>query len=381
MPFAILVVDDEPDLEVLIRQRFRKRIRAEEWTFHFAQNGFEAMEVLQNEPQIQLVLTDINMPGMDGLTLLDRLHGMDRLLKAVVVSAYGDMSNIRVAMNRGAYDFVTKPVDFDDLERTIDKGVRELLVYGEALNAQRELLGLQKELSVARRIQRAFLPADRFEHARYTVHAFLEPAREVGGDFFDYFPLGDDRLGLVVGDVSGKGVSAALFMAITRTLIQAVAMQGGAPGQMLERVNAMLYPQSLSEMFVTAVLAVIDLRDGTVTYVTAGHHAPCLVNAAGEATMLPRTQGIGLCMLRTFTYAEATVRLAPGDTFFCYTDGVTEASDPAGAFFEEARLMPSLGRQGGGEAIVASVRGALAAFTAGHPSFDDVTALAVTYRG
>lgn len=383
MPFDILVVDDEPDLESLIRQRFRKRIRAEEWTFHFAQNGFEALDVLQEQPQIQLILTDINMPGMDGLTLLDRLQGMDRLLKTIVVSAYGDMSNIRVAMNRGAYDFVTKPVDFDDLERTIDKGVRELQVYGDALNDQRALVDLQKELSVARRIQKAFLPAETWEDDHVSIHAFLEPAREVGGDFYDFFRIGDDRMGLVIGDVSGKGVSAALFMAITRTLIQAVSMHVDTPGAIAERVNRMLYPQSLSEVFVTAVIGILELSSGQFTYVTAGHPAPCLVTAAGAVTTLERTRGVGLCMVRSFTFAEASVRLTPGDTLFLYTDGITEAVGEGGAFFEEERLMASLGRSGraGAGPILHDVRDDVMAFTAGQPQFDDLTALAATYRG
>jgi len=381
MPFDILVVDDEPDLELLIRQRFRKRIRAEEWAFHFAQNGFQALDVLQEQPQIQLILTDINMPGMDGLTLLDRLQGMDRLLKAVVVSAYGDMSNIRVAMNRGAYDFVTKPVDFDDLERTIDKGVRELRVVGEALNDQRALLDLQKELSVARRIQRAFLPAETLETEQISMHAFLEPAREVGGDFYDFFKIGDDRMGVVIGDVSGKGVSAALFMAITRTLVQAVAMHVDAPGDIAERVNRMLYPQSLSEVFVTAVIGILELSSGQFTYVTAGHPAPCLVTADGGVSTLERTRGVGLCMVSSFTFAEAAVRLAPGDTLFLYTDGITEAVGEKGAFFEEVRLMASLGSRGGAEAILRGVREAVSTFTAGQAQFDDLTALALTYRG
>ena len=113
MSVEILVVDDEPDLALLIRQKFRKRIRSDKWKFHFAQNGIEALDVIDKEPDIAIVLTDINMPEMDGLTLLEHLSRTDRLLKAVVVSAYGDMNNIRTAMNRGAFDFITKPVDFN----------------------------------------------------------------------------------------------------------------------------------------------------------------------------------------------------------------------------------------------------------------------------
>jgi sigma-B regulation protein RsbU (phosphoserine phosphatase) len=381
MPFDILVVDDEPDFELLVRQRFRKRIRSEEWAFHFAQNGLEALDVLHDQPRIQLVLTDINMPKMDGLSLLDRLHGLDRLLRAVVVSAYGDMSNIRIAMNRGAFDFVTKPVDFDDLERTIEKGIRELKVYHEAMAAQAELLELQKELSVARRIQRAFLPAESYEDEHVSIHAFLEPAKEVGGDFYDFFFIDPDHLGLVVGDVSGKGISAAMFMATTRTLIQAVSMHDAGPGLVLERVNRLLYPRSLAEVFVTAVYGVLELSTGTLTYVTAGHPPPFRIAADGRVQPLDRTRGLGLCLVPAFTYVDAVVTLTPGETLFFYTDGLTESVGAEGAVFDDARLTASLGRSSSSSAILQDVRQDLCGQQEGSAPFDDLTAMAVTYRG
>lgn len=117
----ILVVDDEADLEILVKQKFRKKIRENIYEFVFAQNGAEALDRITEHPDVSVVLSDINMPVMDGLTLLSHLPEANPVLKAVVVSAYGDMQNIRTAMNRGAFDFVTKPVDFDDLELTIEK--------------------------------------------------------------------------------------------------------------------------------------------------------------------------------------------------------------------------------------------------------------------
>ena len=122
----ILAVDDEPDFELLIRQRFRRQIRAEEFTFRFAHHGEEALEALAAEPDIELMLLDINMPVMDGLTLLAELRERQLGVRAIIVSAYGDMANIRTAMNRGAFDFVTKPVDLNDLEITIRKTLDEI---------------------------------------------------------------------------------------------------------------------------------------------------------------------------------------------------------------------------------------------------------------
>ena len=138
MSTKILVVDDEPDLELLITQRFRKHIRDGRFTFVFAHNGLEALARLEENPNVDLILSDINMPEMDGLTLLTRLPQTPNQLKAVMVSAYGDLQNIRTAMNRGAFDFLTKPIDFADLEATIEKTVRHIDMLREVRRRQME---------------------------------------------------------------------------------------------------------------------------------------------------------------------------------------------------------------------------------------------------
>jgi adenylate cyclase len=134
----ILVVDDETDLEILIKQKFRKQIRDGLYEFVFAINGNHALEQLQEHSDVDVVLSDINMPEMDGLTLLSRLNEKHSILKSVIISAYGDMENIRMAMNRGAFDFITKPVDFGDLELTIEKTIRHVTQMRETLKAIKE---------------------------------------------------------------------------------------------------------------------------------------------------------------------------------------------------------------------------------------------------
>jgi adenylate cyclase len=134
----ILVVDDEADLEVLIKQKFRQKIREHQYEFVFAINGLKALEQLENHPDVDLVLSDINMPEMDGLTLLSRINEKNSLTKAVIVSAYGDMENIRIAMNRGAFDFITKPVNFEDLELTIEKTLKHVRQMQETMRAIKE---------------------------------------------------------------------------------------------------------------------------------------------------------------------------------------------------------------------------------------------------
>src|SRR5664279_3947550 len=146
----ILVVDDEPDLEHLILQKFRKKIGANEYSFVFAKNGAEALDVISNSSSVNLILTDINMPLMDGLTLLTKINELNnKLLKLVIVSAYGDMENIRTAMNRGAYDFITKPIDLRDLEITVEKSLKEIEHYKTVLSASDKLFTLKKELDIA----------------------------------------------------------------------------------------------------------------------------------------------------------------------------------------------------------------------------------------
>ena len=228
--YRILVVDDEPDLEPLMLQRMRRDIRSGRYKFVFAQNGVEALEKLRQENDIDMVLSDINMPQMDGLTLLEQIPKVDPNIRSVIISAYGDMKNIRRAMNRGAFDFVTKPVDFEDLKVTIDRTLRNMAEWREALQSRDRLVALQNELDVARGMQQSILPTRFPKDPSYAVYGKMQPARNVGGDFFDVMYLNDGRVGLAVADVSDKGVPAALFMMSSRTLLKGAAIGVGLPG-------------------------------------------------------------------------------------------------------------------------------------------------------
>ena len=159
-PAKILVVDDEPDLEPLMLQRMRRHIRTGTYEFLFACNGADALSRLEEDPDIEIVLSDINMPEMDGLAMLEQIPRINPNVRAVVVSAYGDMKNIRTAMNRGAFDFVTKPVDFRDLQITIERTLAHTRQWREALSYRDKLVSIQNELEVASNIQRSILPSD-----------------------------------------------------------------------------------------------------------------------------------------------------------------------------------------------------------------------------
>lgn len=385
LPFKILVVDDEPDLEVLIRQKFRRQIRAGEMMFSFAHNGVEALEILHQDGQIEMVLTDINMPVMDGLTLLGRIGDLDRMLKTVVVSAYGDMDNIRAAMNRGAYDFLTKPIDLNDLELTIGKTKQRIDVLRESEREHRLLVDIQNELNVATRIQRSILPCDfpPFPGIEgFELYAEMIPAKEVGGDFYDFFLLDENRLALAIGDVSGKGVPAAIFMAVTRTLLKSVALTGVQAGECLKQVNRMLSLENTSYMFVTLYYAILNIVTGEYQFSNAGHNLPYIISADGSARELPAAAGIVLGIDEIHEYQTETISLMPGDIIFLFTDGITESFNEAKEMYGDERLQRCLEHTGisGPKELIRKVVREVSVHAGEEPQSDDLTMLAAKYH-
>ena len=315
--FHILVVDDEPDLEPLIKQRMRPHIRAGQYSFLFAGDGNEAVDILSRDGRIDLVVTDINMPGMDGLTLLSRISAIDPDIKSIVVSAYGDMGNIRTAMNRGAFDFVTKPLDFRDFEVTIERTQAHIAQWKEALQSRDRLIALQNQLDLANSMQQAILPVDFPSGGDFDVHGSMAPAQNVGGDFFDVVTLEHGRIGLAVADVSDKGIPAALFMMSSRTLLKGAAIGQGEPDRVLTEVNSILQEDNRNDMFVTVLYVVYDPKTGSMTYANGGHCASLVVHDDGSCTELPGTGGIALGITTDFEYAQKDAVLKPGKRWSC----------------------------------------------------------------
>jgi sigma-B regulation protein RsbU (phosphoserine phosphatase) len=382
-PVRVLVVDDEPDIETLIRRRF-KRANGH-FQFEFARNGKEALERVSADPSLDLVVTDINMPVMDGLALLGQLGALDgRIIRTVILSAYGDMQNIRTAMNRGAFDFLIKPLDFADFESTLERTRDAVDTARQAAAARSQLESIQQELEVAARIQASILPRE-FCPGRedFSIYAQMTPAREVGGDFYDFFFIDEKRLGFVIGDVSGKGVPAALFMAVSRTLLQAIGLQGVAPAQCLAYANEVLGRQGEPGVYVTVFYAILHTDTGLVEYGLGGHNPPYRITVAGEFSAIDEPGGVVVGLLPDSTYETGQMQLSPGDMIFLFTDGVTEAMNPEQKFFTERRLREALGRCGGCEPkdAVTTVLGSVTEFTAGAPQSDDITAMAVKWNG
>ena len=337
-PSKILVVDDEEDIQPLFLQRMRRDIRAGRYEFVFAGTGVEALERLNADPTIDMVVTDINMPEMDGLTLLDQIPSVDPNIRSIIISAYGDMKNIRMAMNRGAFDFVTKPLDFADLQVTIDRTLRHMVEWRDALSSRDKLVALQNELDIANQMQQSILPTVFPQSPEYGVFASMEPARNVGGDFYDVIRLDDGRIGLAVADVSDKGVPAALMMMSSRTLLKGAAIGNLEPGKVLQEVNDLLNNENEAAMFVTVFYVVYDPATGEFTYANGGHNPPLVIHADGSSDLLPLTNGIALGVAPGIEYEQKTVVLAPGDTALLYTDGVTEAMNRDDEEFGVERL-------------------------------------------
>ena len=375
--YKILVVDDEPDLEPLLLQRMRRAIRAGRYEFVFAGNGLEALQKLDQDEEIDMVLSDINMPQMDGLTLLEQIPDVNPNIRSVIISAYGDMKNIRTAMNRGAFDFVTKPIDFKDLQVTIDRTLTHVEELRDALMARDKLVTLQNELDVASNIQQSILPTELPREVDYQMFGSMKSARNVGGDFFDVVRLPDRRVGLAIADVSDKGVPAALFMMSTRTLLKGAAIGAMNPGDVMETVNQLLCEDNEAAMFVTLLYAVYDPETGRLTYSNGGHNPPLIVHKDNTSTLLPPTEGLALGLLPDYEYQQKTVTVEPGETLVLYTDGVTEAMNADEEEFGVDRLQDILAKSHPHEAhaITQLIFDAVDEFAGDTPQSDDVTCL------
>ena len=384
MPIKILSVDDENDLELLLTQYFRRKIRKGEYDFHFAHNGLEALTMLLKEKDFDIILSDINMPEMDGLTLLTKINEMQNpALKCIMVSAYGDMGNIRQAMNNGAFDFATKPIDLDDLSVTIEKAIEHIQYIKTMQKEHNELTGIKGDLAVAREIQQAILPRIFPPFPEEAVHmdiaASMNAAKDVGGDFYDFFRIDDDRIGFTIADVSGKGVPAAIFMAVCRTLIRATGIRGVSPSECITYSNDLLSQESVNYMFVTIFYGIYNIRTGEVTYTNAGHNPPYLMKANGTVEILPMSKDIVAGAINGFQFSEETFQLERGDTLLLFTDGVTEAIDPDENEYDNERLKKLLQQCGklSCQEIVDAVKADVKAFAGNAEQSDDITLMAM----
>jgi phosphoserine phosphatase RsbU/P len=369
----VLIVDDvKTNIDILV-QALR-----DEYKLSVALDGAAALRSIEKNPP-DLVLLDIVMPGIDGYEVCRQLRAQEQTseLPVMFLSALEDVKDKAHGFEVGGNDYLTKP--FEVLE--VKARVRSLLKAKAYADAIREAMA--RDLRIAREIQMGILPADLAAATKGTgldVHAIIEPAREVGGDLYEVLRASNDRVVVALGDVSGKGIPAALFMAVAVTVLRTLARQIPEPDEILQRLNDELAEQNPRGMFVTLQCLVFDLAQGRVSCAGAGHHQLAIVSPGRPPRLVCPSSGRPAGLMAFNPIERETFPLEAGDTFVLFSDGVSEAMNTAEDFYGEERLMAVLSASAGSaadtvERVIADVR----AFSAGAKQSDDITVLAARY--
>jgi phosphoserine phosphatase RsbU/P len=367
----ILIVDDVPaNVDVLVqalRGEYQLSVAIDGTT------GLRTAEKLLPD----LVLLDIVMPGIDGYEVCRRLRASPRTreIPVMFLSSLEDAQDKAKGFEVGGNDYLSKPFAVVEVKAR----VRSLLRAKAYVDGVKEKIAY--ELRIAREIQMGILPPDISGATTGTgieAYAILHPAQEVGGDLYEALRMPDGNLLAVIGDVSGKGITAALFMAVTITLVRAMASNAPRPEEILRRINDGLASHNPHTMFVTLLCAIYDVRTGRLEYASAGH-PPAVLIREGKAQFLPVKPGMMAGIMAGLSAPSQSVQLQSGDLVVFYTDGVTEAFNAAGELYGESRLLEELALQSGQtaaattDALLSSVR----AHAGEHPQSDDITILAL----
>jgi sigma-B regulation protein RsbU (phosphoserine phosphatase) len=382
---ALLVVDDNEDNRYTLGQRLK---RIGYTNVAFATNGREALDALRSR-EFDLMLLDVMMPEMNGYEVLEQLRADERLrhLPVVMISAVDQIESVIRCIELGAEDYLQKPFNPTLLKARVGASLDKKRLRDEVVT---HLERVEADLRRAREIQLEMVPAEfpaAPPPAHLDVHAALHPAREIGGDLYDYFYSDPETLCIAIADVAGKGTPAALFMARTKTLVRMVATllpgagssQRPRPDEVVARVNSELCRDNASLMFVTLFFGMLDLPSRTLTYCNAGHNPPYLMGAGGSVVAFHEGRGQPLGIRADARCSSASRPLAPGDCLYLFTDGITEATDGEGRLFEEHRLEAHLKEMSGApvrevvERSIARVR----EFAGNTPQSDDIAAMAI----
>lgn len=296
---------------------------------------------------------------------------------------YGEYS---YRMNHGAFDFATKPIDMEDLERTIEKAVEQISFIKEAQKEHHQLEEIQYDLNVAREIQQSILPKQ-FppfpQYKQFDLYATMSAAKAVGGDFYDFFLVDDNHLGFTIADVSDKGIPAAIFMAISRTVIRATALRQLSPAVCMKESNDLLCRESVNGMFVTTFYAILNIHTGDVVYCNGGHNRPVWIRKNDKVSLLPMTGGMALGVVPGLAYKEQSLKLEAGDSLFLYTDGISEAMNLRNEQYGDIRLVEACSsvKNQSPKSMIEGISESVHSFVNGATQSDDITMLALTYKG
>jgi phosphoserine phosphatase RsbU/P len=361
-----LVADDDESLQGLLG----RYLEAEGLTVSTARTGREAIARIREAPP-DLVFLDVEMPGKTGLDVLAAMREQRLDAAVIITTAYGSEEIVAEALRRGADDYLSKPFDHSDVQTVLDRTTARLLLRRQNAALRERIADHQRQLEdeVARAVQvvAELMPSSPPAIDGFDLAAACISAREVGGDFYDWERLPSGTLSLTVGDVMGKGLSAALLMATARAVVRALVPDRG-PGDILQRTAAALDGDlGRSGAFVTLFHAQIDIQSGCTRYVDAGHGYVLLRRANGAIEEL-KPWGLPLGVDARERYQEGSVVLDPGDTLLIYSDGLTEARPDL--FADRAAVASFIGGEGDAASIVRDV---LAAVEEVRPLPDDLT--------
>ncbi len=376
----ILVVDDEPDLEQLVKQKFRKEIKDEIYNFTFAENGVQALEKLNQNNGIELVLTDINMPEMDGLTLLSEMQNLNNpLLRSVIVSAYGDLANIRTAMNRGAYDFVIKPIDLKDLEITITKALADLTTLKEAFKSREDLIIVQKELEEARQLQLSMLPKELPIIDNLDIAVYMKTATEVGGDYYDFSHLEDGSLNIAIGDATGHGMNAGIMVSIMKALFTSDSISMKI-SEFFSSSNKAIKRMNLGRMMMA--FAMLNVKDNKLRLVNAGMPPVLIYRKKNQTIEEIFMKEMPLGAMNNFPYTLKESHLEQGDTILLLSDGLPELTNSSSEMYGYDRTKTEFHSVGEKELeeIVAHLKNSASQWVNGKAPDDDVTFVVIKVK-
>ncbi|MFC1673865.1 PP2C family protein-serine/threonine phosphatase [Pseudomonadota bacterium] len=374
-----LIIDDDPEFEAHIRAHFGTHENVDNNDFVFARDKAQALSMMEELDDIDIAAVSIDNDDIGGMGIFRQLKSKRLRVPRIAITKTRDLSAIRSAMNQGAVDFLTKPVEVDDLLATLHKVYADCEDRRQAWKNESQLAAIRREMDLAGSIQKRILPAEFPNSGEMEVYAQTTPAREMGGDFYDFFDLDDGKIALVVADVSGKGVPAAFYMAVVRTLFRAAAPRAASPSACLDAVNEMLIGHNIPSMFVTAFYGVLDPRDWSMEFANAGHQPPYLVRESGIVDAIEGGGGVVLGFAHGVPYAHDAITLEKGDALFIYTDGLTEAFDEDRNQFSEERLIDCLleNRSLSAHALTSSVFAFVGDHAGDAPQHDDITSLVI----
>ena len=385
--FRLLVVDDNEDNRYTLLQRLRRQGYP---NAAIAVDGLEALRILRTEP-FDLVLLDVMMPELNGYEVLEQMKSDPQLrdVPVIMISALDQLESVVRCIELGAEDYLAKPFNATLLKARVGASLEKKRLRD---SLRTSLQRLEQELDAARRLQLGMLPNEfprPCAHFPVALHALMEPAREVGGDFFDFFCTLPHILTFAVADVSGKGADAAMFMARTRSavrlaneLMQQMDGPGTSPAAVLEAVNRELCQNNRERMFVTLFLGFLDMTSGVVEFVNAGHPMPYRLAPSADIQRVDAKPQTPLGVRSSAGYTTHRIQLAPGEALFVCSDGIADATNTAAEMYGEARLEAALGecKLGTPSMIINNIKGAIDAFVAGAPAADDITVLALRWQ-